>query len=202
MPSSQFPALGSTRRVHSSPCITRLYTSFPLRELARKGRRIRTCVYVYPRRGRCPDADVAGRAGSGDPCASRLHPAFSAKGPATDDGDQETAARISGHGKRERERERERTAEEEELSRSLRYLRRRTCVCIEPKEIEERSWLPYADEFLRTMYKGELGNFCRSTSQVLDLLSAHRCSAPEKTASSPWIFLPPLDSVDNKRGPS
>lgn len=25
------------------------------------------------------------------------------------------------------------TAEEEELSRSLRYLRRRTCVCIEPK---------------------------------------------------------------------
>ncbi|KYN00332.1 hypothetical protein ALC62_08823 [Cyphomyrmex costatus] len=82
-----------------------------------------------PHRGRCPDADVAGRAGSGGPCASRLHPAFSAKGPATDDGDQETAARISGHG----ERERERTAEEEELSWSLRYLRRRTCVCIEPK---------------------------------------------------------------------
>ncbi|KYN20971.1 hypothetical protein ALC57_06879 [Trachymyrmex cornetzi] len=87
------------------------------------------------------------------------------------------------------------TAEEEELSRSLRYLRRRTCVCIEPKG--ERS-----HKRLRTMYKGELGNFCRSTSQVLDLLSAHRCSAPEKTAPSPRILLPPLDSVDNKRGPS
>jgi len=60
-----------------------------------------------PRRGRCPDADVAGRAGSGDPCASRLHPAFSAKGLATDDGDQETAARISGHGKRKRKRKKE-----------------------------------------------------------------------------------------------
>jgi len=62
---------------------------------------------LNPRRGRCPDADVAGRAGSGDPCASRLHPAFSAKGLATDDGDQETAVRISGHGKRKRKRKKE-----------------------------------------------------------------------------------------------